>query len=199
MVVLMPDQFLRELLTPEGMADGHAAVVAAYEWFTHASEVRHFERIKANGLLLGWPDGAFDVAEIIEAYGRAGQNIICLSIFPKSSILLLNKGDASLFKVALPRDSLPPRVGIDCTFGGTYAIASQMKRDFPERTRGEMFLAIVKDREIVISFDAIPASGLRVCPKAAPGAPPWEWPTLVDTDFADAAIFGPDIQGNVPV
>jgi hypothetical protein len=105
----MPDPFLRELLTPEGMADGHAAVVAAYEWFTHASEVRHFERIKANGLQLAWPDGAFDVAEIIEAYGRAGQNIICVSIYPKPSILLLNKGGASLFKMALHRDALPPR------------------------------------------------------------------------------------------
>src|SRR5471030_1050752 len=162
----MPDPFLRELLTPEGMADGHAAVVAAYEWFTHASEVRHFERIKANGLQLAWPDGAFDVAEIIEAYGRAGQNIICVSIYPKPSILLLNKGGASLFKMALHRDALPPRVGIDCTFGGTYAVASQLKRDNLERTRGEIFMAMVRGREIVISFDAIPASALQVCPKA---------------------------------
>jgi hypothetical protein len=45
----MPDPFLRELLTPQGMADGHGAVIAAYEGFTHASEVRHFETMKKKG------------------------------------------------------------------------------------------------------------------------------------------------------
>jgi hypothetical protein len=195
----MPDTFLRELLTPQGMAEGHAAVVAAYEWFTHASEVRHFQTVKKTGLQLAWPDGAFDVAEIIDAYGRAGQNIICLSVYPKPSTLLLNKGGASLFKMALHRDALPARVGIDCTFGGTYAVASQLRRHNPGKTPREIFLAMVRHREIVISFDPIPASVLRVCPKSAPDAPPSEWPMLVDTDFADVAIFGPDLLGNVPV
>jgi hypothetical protein len=60
----MPDPSLRELLTPQGMADGHGAVITAYECFTHASEVRHFETMKKKGLQLAWPNGAFDVAEI---------------------------------------------------------------------------------------------------------------------------------------
>jgi hypothetical protein len=188
--------FLCELLTPEGMKEGHAAVVAAYEWFTHASSVDLFDKIKAEGLALRNPGGAED--EVLHVLGEAGRHIVCLSVYPKTSVMHLNKGKP-LFKVALQRNDLPERVGIDSTFGGTYAAAHRMKQDQPDLTRAEVFLAMVKDRTVVVSYDPIPASALRVCPKAAHDAPPREWPMLSVTNFADVAIFEPDFFGNVVV
>lgn len=179
------------------MAECRAAVVAAYEWFTHARTVDQFENVKAKGIPLAWPEAAFPPAELLEALGKAGQNIICLSIFPKNSILHLDKGHSSVFKMALQRDALPLRVGLDCTFGGTYDCASTMRASKPDASLGEIFLAVVRNREVVITFDAIRPDVLRICPKAEPDAPHEKWPRLVDTDFEEAAIFKPDLLGNV--
>ena len=129
--------------------------------------------------------------------GEAGRNIICLSIFPKNNALLLNKGGSSLFKLALHREALPPRIGLDCTFGGTYDCSLAMLAKDPDASLGKIFLAMVKDREVVISFDAIGPNVLRVCPKAEPNAPHEKWPRQIDTNLNDVAIFNPDLIGNV--
>lgn len=192
----MIDPFLCELLSPDGMKEGHAAVVAVYEWFTHASTVDRFEQIKAEGLGLNNPGGAEE--EVLHVLGEAGRHIVCLSLYPKTSVMHLNKG-AALFKMAVHRDALPERIGMDSTFGETYASAHHLKHDNPSLTRADVILAMVKDRDIVVSYDALPASALRVCPKVAPDAPPWEWPMLADTDFSEVAIFEPDLIGNVAV
>jgi hypothetical protein len=192
----MIDPFLCELLSPEGMKEGHAAVVAAYQWFTHASTVDQFEQIKAEGLGLRNPGGVEE--EVVHVLGDAGRHIVCLSVYPKRSTMLINKGSA-LFKMALHRDALPERVGMDSTFGGTYAEAYRKKQGNPGMTRAKVILAMVKDRDIVVSYDAISAGALRGCPKVAPDAPPWDWPMLAGTDFSEVAIFEPDMIGNVVV
>jgi hypothetical protein len=196
MVPSMIDPFLCEMLSPDGMKEGHAAVIAAYEWFTHASKVDRFEEIKTKGLDLKNPGGTEE--EVVHVLGNAGRHIVCLSVYPKRSNMLLNKG-AALFKIALHRDALPVRVGIDSTFGGTYAAAYRTKQRNPGLSRADVILAMVKDRDIVISYDPIPAAALRVCPKAAPDAAPSDWTMLVGTDLADVAIFEPDLMGNVVV
>lgn len=192
----MIDPFLCELLSSEGMAGGHAAVIATYGWFTHASTVDRFEAIKAEGLVPNDPGGAEE--EVAHVLGDAGRNIVCLSVFPKDSLLHLNRG-APLFKVALHKDALPGRIGIDSTFGGTYAAASRIKQQNPAMTQADVILAMVKNRGVVVSYDPIPAEALRVCPEAARDAPPWDWPMLAATNFTEVAIFEPDLSGNVVI
>jgi hypothetical protein len=69
----------------------------------------------------------------------------------------------------------------------------------PAMTMAEVFLTMVTDRSIVVSYDPIPASALHVCPEAARDAPLWDWPMLADTSFRDVAVFEPDLIGNVAV
>lgn len=188
--------FLRELLLPEGMRDGRAALIEAYEWFTHARVVAQFDHIKANGIPLAWPDGAIPPPELLEVLGPSRPDIICLSVYPKTRPVLINKA-APMFKMGLCRDALPNRVGVDCTFGGTYELAARKRADNPKLSRAEIFLETVRDREVVISFDTIPADALRVCSSRGLDAPPAEWPRLVDTKLKDVALFKPDLVGNV--
>src|SRR5712664_2783694 len=84
-----------------------------------------------DGRFLARPGGGAE-EELLQVLGPAGMNIICLSIYPKPSMLLLNKGGANLFKMALHREALPGRVGLDFTFGGTYADAQRMSQDNPD-------------------------------------------------------------------
>lgn len=183
--------FLRSLLTSEGMAEGRAAVAGRYEWFTHAGLLHDFDSFRAGGLQLRNPGGVEPL--FAQLYGG---EILCLSIFPKRIFIALNKG-GPMFKMAVHRDDLPDRIGIDCSFGSTYSHAQMLHEQNTNSQRGEIFLEVVRNREVIISLDAIPPGVLRVCSKAAPDAPPSEWPMLTATDVHDVAAFAPDIVGNV--
>jgi hypothetical protein len=183
--------FLRSMLAPEGMAAGRAAVVGAFEWFTHVGLLSEFDSYKGTGLETRYPGGVETL--FAELYGY---DILCLSIFPKPTPLAIAKG-VSMFKMAVHRDDLPRRVGIDCSFGSTYRCAQQLHEADPNKPAADIFLAMVRNREVVISPDGIPATALRVCPKAAPDAPPSEWPMLLSTDISDVSMLEPDLGGNV--
>ena len=194
------NEFLKRVLSPAGMTEGHGAVVATWEWFTHASARRDLERIKAKGIELKWPDGGFPPEELIAVRGYNHKEIVCLSIYPKNNTVLLSKGDW-LFKMALHRDDLPKSVGIDCTFGSTYEMAARWREEQSAASDGDIFREVVRNREVVISYEPIAPGVLRVCPEAAPDAPLSEWPRLVDTVLDDVALFGPpdDVMGYVAV
>jgi hypothetical protein len=196
----MRNALIGSLFSPAGMEAGRTAVVNKFEWFTHASCIGNFESIQRFGIKPSRPgdNGAtFKGQDEIEAFlGRAGLDVVCLSPYPKSILLSLNKGD-DMFKVALNRDSLPERVGIDCSYGGTYCCAERMHADMPNMAYTDIFLAMVQKTEVIVTFDAIPPDVLRVCPKVTPNAPIVKWPMLVQVDKGDVEIFYRDRIGNV--
>ena len=164
-------------------------MIDVFEWFTHASTIDRFEAIQTQGIVRGWPGGAEGRDEIVATLGQEGLSIVCLSPYPKTIPLFLNKGGASLFKMALNRDTIPARVGIDLTFGGTYSRAANMKA-----TNAQMSDAVCTPRHGPRSgsysdIRSHPPHVLRVCSKAAPDVPPAKWPMLVDVGRDDIAIF----------
>ncbi len=80
-----------QLLAATGMAEARTAAIGAYGWFTHARTTDQFDDIQTNGLKPTWPQ-AFTPPEVIAAIGAGGKNIICLSPYPKTMTLHLNKG-----------------------------------------------------------------------------------------------------------
>jgi hypothetical protein len=197
---LTMNDFLLELLSLEGMTDGLKAVQAAFDWWTHASARRDFEDIKANGLQPRWPDGGITPDELVAARGYGGRDIVCLSPYPKTRTMLLSKGDW-LFRMAVKSGDLPGLVGIDCTFGGAYQDAAGLRGKYPDMSRGEIFLRVVRETEVLVIFERIAPEFLRVCPKAAPNAPFSEWPRVEGVEIGDVELFGPPdpIMGYVPV
>jgi len=193
------NEFLRYLLTAEGMADGWAAVVEQWEWFTHGAPQSAFSHIKEKGIEPRWPDGSFDIEELIGARGRDGQAIVCLTPIPKTRSVSICKNE-DVFVMAIHRDDLPREIGIDCTFGGTYEQAAQWRAERPNATAAEIFRESVRDREVVVSFVTIRPEIIRVCPKAAPGALFADWPIITSIELADASLFGPpDLMGCVRI
>jgi hypothetical protein len=183
------------MLSEDGMAECRARVLIHYEWFTHGRTIDQFDSVRANGILPSQPDTVCVPTEVIEARGESGRQIICLSIHPKTRPMHLNKNGARAFKVAL--HDLPKAIGLDWSFGGTFDDAQNMRECEPSRPIADIFLAIVKDREVVVTYEPIPASALRVCTKATINKPPSEWPPLVETDFDEVAQFEPDFVGNI--
>jgi hypothetical protein len=193
----MTSKIHERLLSPEGMLVGRAAVVERYEWFIHATPLCKFPSIQATGLEPRQPEASHPIAEVLAAREN-GQKIVCLSPHPRRHPLLLNKGEGvRLFKVAVHRDDLPASVGVDWSFGGTTELAADLAEGNDKLA--EIFLRVIEDREVILSYEPIPASALRVFPKANPALPPSEWPMLMDTELADVAELKPDLVGNVAV
>jgi hypothetical protein len=196
---MLMNEFVRYLLTPEGMAEGRAAVVGRWEWFTHGAPQSAFAEIKAKGIEPRWPDGSFDIPELIDARGKTGQAIVCLSPIPKTRTIPICKNEWA-FVMAVHRDDLPQEIGIDCTFGGTYEQAARWRTQHPGASAGDIFAESVRDREVVVSFVTIRPEIVRVCPKAQRDAPFQDWPRIVDVELADVALFGPpDLMGCVRI
>jgi hypothetical protein len=193
------NEFLRYLLSPAGMKEGREAITATWEWFTHGAAQSAFPLIKSKGIEPRWPDGSFDVEELIDARGRDSQAIVCLTPFPKTRRVPICK-DEWTFVMAIHRNDLPHEVGIDCTFGGTYAQVADWHAQKPEASAGELFCESVRDREVVVSFVTIRPEIIRVCPTAKREALHSEWPFIVDAELADVALFGPpDLMGCVRI
>jgi hypothetical protein len=187
------------MLTPARMRAARTALGAAFEWFTHAAPVELYERLQRTGLEPRQPETACVPKEVLDAFGREGAKIVCLSPFPKRTPLLLNKGGRSLCKLAAPFGAILERIGVDWSFGDTWELADRLSRDGPGLPDERVFMEVVRDREVVVSCDPLTAPALRVCPKNAPLSHPSQWPILIETAVAEVQIFEPDIIGNVPL
>jgi hypothetical protein len=94
-----------------------------------------------------------------------------------------------MFAMALSSDALPTFVTIDWTFGGTWGLASIIKRDYPDMTNEAIFCKVVRRRGSVAIYETIPAHSLRVWTTGSPFDDPSKWPQLVDTEFVDVVVF----------
>lgn len=186
-----------DLLAPAGMAEARTAAISAFYWFTHATTTEQFASIQKDGLNPTWTKSSTAPAEVIDTIGGDGKKIICLSTYPKPTPLMLNKGGKAVFKLALPADKLPVRVGIDWSFGGTWQLTIDNHSSINGACLGQVFLSVLRNLEVVVSYDNIPATDLKVCTVAVHDKPPADWLDLVGIDFKDVAIFKPDNLGYI--
>jgi hypothetical protein len=186
-----------QLLRPAGMAAARAALVDNYEWFTHASRMDAFERIKEEGLQPRNP-GCPTPTEVGQILGSGSDNILCLQPYPKKGILNLAR-DAPLFKMAVSRDFLPRRIGVDWSFGPWRETLCNIRSAHPDWPIERVLLEHVRRYEFLASYDEIPASALRVCPNSAPDSSPCDWPEMMHTRRETAHQLLPDVLGNIQV
>jgi hypothetical protein len=159
------DELVLVLLSPRGMATAHRVLTQNYAWFTHASHVRNFDLIREKGLLPANP-GAEPPVEVIQSIASGG-HIICLQVVPKLNYLPV-PGPA--FKLALPREVLPTRIGVDWSFGDWRQYLHTIQKNHMELDR--IVLEHVRTLESFVSYNQIPAHALRLCPRRDPNLPP---------------------------
>jgi len=186
-----------ELLSPDGMTLVRAALVDNYEWFTHAARTRDFKDIQKGSLRPRIP-GCAVPSELTRVIGASSENILCLQPYPKLRPMHLGKLEP-MFKMAISRDLLPERNGVDWSFGGYLQDLCARRRAHPDWPPERVFLEHVRCNESLVSYDEIPASALRVCPMSAPNSPPSDWPELMRTKREDIHELYPDALGNVRV
>jgi hypothetical protein len=179
--------FHERMLSPEGMKTAYEAVAAAFHWATHATSVDAFESIRANGLQPRSPETAHPEPEVRRALGEKASQIVCGSLVPRRSPLLLNK-NVPLFKISFPIEALVS-VGIDWSFGGAWKAAEELSKDRPD----------LSDAEVFLTFHAVSPYMLHACPRADLRLHPSIWPLIGRMTQNDVANFEPDLAGNVSV
>jgi hypothetical protein len=178
-----------ELLTPAGMASAHAALTARYPWFLHIKPVRKFDLIKKEGLRprpQGCPTNPSVATAIRGAVGDVDEMIF---LRPIATFDSTSRRGEKLFTMAIPGNAVPRIITVDWTFGGTWGLASIIKKDTPALTNDEIFCEVVRRRGSAAIYETIGSELLRVHTLDKPADDPSTWPRLVDTDVADAKVF----------
>jgi len=88
----------------------------------------------------------------------------------------VDKGE-DLFRMALSAETLPFQLGLDWSHD-SWRIAATRKAGFPNWDNNQVLLNVVRGTGSIVSYDAVPASQLRVCPKGR--SDPSIWPMLSD-------------------
>lgn len=178
-----------EFLNPASMAAAHAALTARYPWFLHVKPVRKFDRIKAKGLeprSQGCPTNSSVAAAIGEAVKNVDEMIF---LRPTGTFDSTPRRGEKMFMMAVPRNALPDLITVDWTFGGTWGLASIIKKDAPSLSMDEIFCEVVRRRGSVAIYQTLRPNLVHVWTSGRPADDPSKWPVLVDTDIAEVAVF----------
>ena len=161
------------------MAAARAALTAKYEWFLHLKPISEFAAIKGGGIeprSQGCPMNK----SIAAAIGKSAGKMIFLR--PIGAFDSTPRRGQKLFAMALHRDALPKTLTVDWTFGGTWTLGPEIRRDAPTLSNEEIFCEVVRRRGSVAIYQAIPQNLLRVLTINVPDGAPSQWPELIKTD-----------------
>ncbi|MDA9440351.1 hypothetical protein XH98_14720 [Bradyrhizobium sp. CCBAU 51745] len=171
------------------MNAAYAALTARYPWFLHIKPVRKFDRIKHQGLeprSQGCPTNT----TVSKAIGDLVKNVDEMIFFrPIGTFDSTPRRGEKMFMTAISRSSLPEVITVDWTFGGTWGLASIIKKDTPSLSTDAIFCEVVRRRGSVATYRAIPPNLLHVWVKGQPAQDPSKWPLLIDIDVADVVVF----------
>lgn len=124
----------------------------------------------------------------------AGRLFVLARTREKAPLFITMDEEALILAVA--RQSLPTKIGVDWSHGGCGTYCS-MHDTVCDTELGEAFVDIVKRMESLVCYEKILSSALRVCSKGNPGAPPSAWPEFLSTPLEEVHFLQPDFYGNV--
>jgi len=166
------------------MASARAALIHFYrgKWFFHKTRLCAFNDIQRLGLQPSNP-GKTAPDIVRKRLGCRGSLILCLR--PDRSPRIVFNDPRIILGVAAA--DLPFQLGLDWSHD-TWRIAGIRKANNPSWDDAKVFVSAVASTGSVASYDAVPASQLRACPKSAPSSPPETWPLLSKTKRDDLAV-----------
>jgi hypothetical protein len=89
--------------------------------------------------------------------------------------------------LAIFRDDLPRRIGLDFSQMGAYGLADVLRKERPDRPAVEIFVEVARRQGSIIGFDPVPPSTLRAFVGGCPPHNPVAWPLL--TKVQDDALL----------
>lgn len=172
------------LMTQDGMRRTREAAMSKHEWFVHASPVKYFDSIQKTGFQPRDPyiegvDGSGD--------DRSARRVVCLTPIPSGTDTRPRRGERQ-FLVAVRSCNLPPRVGVDRSYGQD-GLIDLLDREFPERDLEDVFSEVIYRWGCLVCYDPIVPEHLHVRAEGLPIDDPSEWPLLSDCSFDDVATM----------
>lgn len=182
----MKDSPHDHLLTDTGMASAREALIREHRWFLHVTALQHYDKIKIEGLRRHNP-GCAAPALVIERLGATATAVVFFR--PQHSFDTTPQRDPSRVLLAIERDNLPAKIGLDWSYDGCWNLARILNEETPTMTNEHIFCAVVTRWGSVMSYEAIPAVNIRVWTRSSSREDPSGWPYIGDTDRDAVQIF----------
>jgi hypothetical protein len=163
------DEFFADML---GM---RRALGLRFRWYYHVSPIGNADSIRQNGLVANVDKEA--PSEVKKHLGNTCSKIICLNPLG-SDVVPPAVQQRPYLCVAICREALPLRVGLDWSYDGAFGIAEGMRLREPGRNAGDIFAESAQRWGSVVSYDPITAAALRACTKGCLPHDPKHWPML---------------------
>lgn len=163
------DQILSDMPAMR-MALGHQ-----FQWYYHVTPLKNIASIRTEGLLPKRDKAAPDL--VAKYVGETASDIICLN--PLGADVVPQPVQGGLFAcLAICREALPHRIGLDWSYDGGFEIAEVLKAENPARLASGIFVESIKRWGSVIAYDPIPAASLRAYCRNCMPHDPARWPFL---------------------
>lgn len=147
-----------------------------YRWFCHVTPLKNVTAIRRRGLE---PRSDSAPPDIVRRYmGPNAANIICLCPLGADDVGPPVQ-DGTRVCLAIERDALPMRLGLDWSFGGTLQRAEDVARDNAGMSPVDVFLAVVHSRGSLVAYDPIPENAIRAFVRGSQPHHILTWPALV--------------------
>lgn len=158
-------------------------------WFQHYGSSHALQDIRMHGLKPALQSPAMWSSDYYEEAKRYGTKLLCLSIDPRRSPIQLTTETVLLVVEAT---HLPNRLGFDWSFQNAIDVARRAVARCS--TPDQAFVEAVMCAEVLVSYETIPASALRVKRPGDDRKKQRTWPMLCDTDDAEIERFAADTQ-----
>lgn len=128
-------------------------------------------------------------AEVLGGLKRKADEIVCLR--PIDSLDTRPKRNERQFRLALRGADLPKLISLDWSYGGAIQLANILRQQNPNWRHSDVFVEVAHRWGSFSSYDAIPASALRVQTWASSPNNPATWPPLINAAVANVAVTDP--------
>lgn len=161
------------------MAVMRSSLAKSYRWYTHISSAPDsFLGIQARGIEPRLPRGTIEIPdEVTTAFGPGNERIVCLYVPGTECGEVIPDGTPPLFRMALEAKDLPKRVGIDWTYVSWQMTGAIVQQD-PTISVDRLICQLVRRYSVLVCYDPIPATALRVCDRKSDPLRPERWPLL---------------------
>lgn len=154
-----------------------------FYWFCHVTLLDSVGSIRKTGLV---PKADKDVVR--HYIGGTASERICLSPFGAKSVGPPVQ-EGTKVCLAIAREALPARLGLDWSFDGGLGIASVLRSENPARDAASIFVESVDRWGSIVVYDPIPSEAIKAFAKGCAPHNLSRWPLLGDTTDEDLVTF----------
>ncbi len=151
-----------------------------FYWFCHVTLLDSVGSIRKTGLVPKADKDSTPPHVVRQYIGKTASERICLSPFGAKSVGPPVQ-EGTKVCLAIAREALPARLGLDWSFDGGLGIASVLRHEAPARDATSIFVEAADRWGSIVVYDPIPKEAIKAFAKGCAPHDLSRWPLLVDT------------------